>query len=109
MFKKLQQKWGVNGLNMALIITTFALGGSACARIAGQLLKLSSLEKNTIWWVVYILLVTILWPICVIIISFPLGQFKFFKNYLFRLRCMKKTTTTTTSTKHFSRVFFQMI
>ena len=85
MFKKLQQKWGVNGLNMALIITTFALGGSACARIAGQLLKLSSLEKNTIWWVVYILLVTILWPICVIVISFPLGQFKFFKNYLFRI------------------------
>ena len=85
MFKKLQQKWGVNGLNMALIITTFALGGSACARIAGQLLKLISLEKNTIWWVIYILLVTILWPICVIIISFPLGQFKFFKNYLFRI------------------------
>ena len=85
MFKKLQQKWGVNGLNMALIITTFALGGSACARIAGQLLKLASLEKNTIWWVIYILLVTILWPICVIIISYPLGQFKFFKNYLFRI------------------------
>ena len=85
MFKKLQQKWGVNGLNMALIITTFAIGGSACARIAGQLLKLSSLEKNTIWWVIYVLLVTILWPICVIIISFPLGQFKFFKNYLFRI------------------------
>jgi formyltetrahydrofolate-dependent phosphoribosylglycinamide formyltransferase len=85
MFKKLQQKWGVNGLNMALIITTFALGGSACARIAGQVLKLGSLEKNTIWWILYILLVTILWPICVIIISFPLGQFKFFKNYLFRI------------------------
>lgn len=85
MFKRLQQKWGVNGINMALIITTFALGGSACARIAGQLLKLSSLEKNTIWWVIYIILVTILWPICVILISFPLGQFKFFKNYLFRI------------------------
>ena len=70
---------------MALIITTFALGGSACARIAGLLLKLIFLEKNTIWWVVYVLLVTILWPICVIIISFPLGQFKFFKNYLFRI------------------------
>jgi formyltetrahydrofolate-dependent phosphoribosylglycinamide formyltransferase len=85
MFKRLQQKWGVNGINMALIISTFALGGSACARIAGQLLKLSSLEKNTIWWVIYIILVTILWPICVILISFPLGQFKFFKNYLFRI------------------------
>ena len=85
MFKKLQQKWGVNGINMALIITTFALGGSACARIAGQLLKIASLEKNTIWWVIYVLLVTILWPICVILISFPLGQFTFFKNYLFRI------------------------
>ena len=85
MFKRLQQKWGVNGINMALIITTFALGGSACARIAGILLKLIFLEKNTIWWVAYVLLVTILWPICVILISFPLGQFKFFKNYLFRI------------------------
>jgi formyltetrahydrofolate-dependent phosphoribosylglycinamide formyltransferase len=70
---------------MVLIITTFALGGSACARIAGLLLKMISLEKNTIWWIIYILLVTILWPICVILISFPLGQFKFFKNYLFRI------------------------
>ena len=85
MFKKLQQKWGVNGINMALIITTFAFGGSACAKIAGFFLKLTSLEKNTIWWIIYILLVTVLWPICVIIISFPLGQFKFFKNYLFRI------------------------
>ncbi len=85
MFKKLQQKWGVNGINMVLIITTFALGGSACARVAGLILKLSSLEKNSIWWIIYILLVTILWPICVILISFPLGQFKFFKNYLFRI------------------------
>ena len=85
MLKKLQQKWGVNGWNMALIITTFALGGSACARISGQLLKMTSLEKNSIWWIIYILLVTFLWPICVIVISFPLGQFKFFKNYLFRI------------------------
>lgn len=85
MLKRLQQKWGVNGINMVLIITTFAFGGSACARVAGLILKLSSLEKNTIWWVIYFLLVTILWPICVIIISFPLGQFRFFKNYLFRI------------------------
>lgn len=85
MFKKLQQKWGVNGINMVLIITTFALGGSACAKIAGFLLKLTSLEKNAIWWIIYVLLVTIVWPICVIVISFPLGQFRFFKNYLFRI------------------------
>jgi len=85
MLNNLQKKWGVNGLNMALIITTFALGGSACARVAGWLLKATELEKNFLWWVIYIFLVTLLWPVCVIIISFPLGQFNFFRNYLFRI------------------------
>jgi formyltetrahydrofolate-dependent phosphoribosylglycinamide formyltransferase len=85
MLKRLRKKWGVNGLNMALIIATFAIGGSACDRVAGFLLKNTALDKNIIWWIFYILLVTILWPVCVIIISFPLGQFQFFKNYLFRI------------------------
>lgn len=85
MFKKLKQKWGVNGWNMALIISTFALGGSACARVAGFLLKWSGMEKNLAWWFFYIILVSFLWPVCVIMISFPLGQFRFFQNYLLRI------------------------
>jgi hypothetical protein len=34
---------------------------------------------------VYILLVTILWPVMVLIVSIPFGQFKFFTGYLTKI------------------------
>ena len=82
MFKKLQEKWKVNGLNLFLIIATFALGGSLCGYAGRKLLSLTSLDKNAAWYFLYILLITILWPFAVIIVSIPLGQFAFFKKYL---------------------------
>jgi hypothetical protein len=45
-------------------------------------LGLTGMEKGALWVVVYVLLVTILWPMAVILVSIPLGQFTFFKNYL---------------------------
>jgi hypothetical protein len=85
MFKKLQERWKVNIWNLLLILITFALGGSACGKLSGILLNLWSNDKTFIWWVLYIILVTILWPFCVLIISIPLGQFSFFKNYIQRI------------------------
>ena len=85
MFKKLQEKWKVNGLNLLLIITTFAVGGSLCGFVGRKLLGLINVEKGVLWFILYILLVTILWPIAVIIVSIPLGQFTFFKKYLQRV------------------------
>jgi formyltetrahydrofolate-dependent phosphoribosylglycinamide formyltransferase len=85
MLQKLQERWKVNSLNLLLILLTFALGGSTCARLAGFLLKLMLDERSLLWWVLYVTLITILWPICVLIISIPLGQFRFFKNYLQRI------------------------
>ena len=85
MFKKLQERWKVNMWNLLLIITTFALGGTSCARLSGLILKPWSDDKTFIWWVLYIILVTILWPFCVLLISIPLGQFRFFKNYIQRI------------------------
>ena len=82
MLRKLQDRWKVNGVNLVLIITTFALGGSLCGWIGRKLLLLSSLEKGVTWFVLYIILITLLWPFCVLLISVPLGQFSFFKNYL---------------------------
>jgi hypothetical protein len=82
MFKKLQQKWNVNGLNLFLIITTFAIGGSLCGFVGRKLLGLTGLDKNFIWYILYVLLITILWPISVILVSIPMGQFAFFKKYL---------------------------
>ena len=82
MFKKLQEKWKVNSLNFWLIIATFAIGGSLCGRVGKKLLDLLSVEKGFLWVLLYVLLVTILWPLAVILVSIPLGQFAFFKNYL---------------------------
>ena len=85
MFKKLQLKWKVNGLNVLLIIATFALGGSLCGIAARKIIAFIAMEKGPLWMFVYILLMTILWPICVIITSIPLGQFVFFRKYIFKI------------------------
>jgi hypothetical protein len=85
MFDELKNKWKVGGLQLLLILCTFALGGSLCGYAGRKILSLFPLEKGVLWFVIYILLITILWPICVLIISIPFGQFSFFKNYLQRI------------------------
>lgn len=85
MFEKLKARWKVNGINLLLIITTFALGGSLCGWAGRKLLLLTGLEKGIAWLVLYILLVTLLWPLCVLIISIPLGQFAFFRKYILKI------------------------
>ncbi len=85
MFTKLKERWKVNGLNLLLIITTFALGGSLCGWAGRKLLILTNIENRMLWLLVYILLVTILWPLAVLLVSIPLGQFNFFKNYIVKI------------------------
>jgi len=86
MFKKLRARWGVSGLDLFLIITTFALGGSACAQLARMVMHLSFTgNKDFFWWAAYIGLITLFWPICVMLISIPLFQYRFFSNYLKRV------------------------
>ncbi len=85
MFEKLKAHWKVNGLNLLLIITTFALGGSLCGFMGRKLLLLTGLEKGFFWFLFYMILVTLLWPFCVLIISIPLGQFSFFKKYIMKI------------------------
>ena len=85
MFKKLKAHWKVNGINLLLIIATFALGGSLCGYAGRKLLLLTNVEKGITWIILYLLLITLLWPLCVILISIPLGQFSFFKRYLIKV------------------------
>ena len=85
MFKKLKAHWKVNTLNLVLIIATFALGGSLCGYAGRKILLLTNLEKGFTWLILYILLITLLWPACVILISIPLGQFAFFKRYIIKV------------------------
>ncbi len=48
-------------------------------------MNLLSLEKGIIWVIIYILLITLIWPLAVLLVSIPLGQFRFFSNYIKRI------------------------
>ncbi len=85
MFQKLKDRWKVNTLNLVLIISTFAIGGSLCGKAGARLLELGGLQKNFSYWFIYVLLIMLLWPLFVITVSIPLGQFSFFKNYLLHI------------------------
>ncbi|NNE29853.1 MAG: hypothetical protein HKN16_09460 [Saprospiraceae bacterium] len=82
MFEKLKAKWGVGPLQLTLILITFAIGGSLSGYLAKIVIGLLDWEKSFLWWVVYILVVTCLWPLCVISVSVIFGQYPFFKKYL---------------------------
>lgn len=82
MFARLKDKWKVGWFQFLLIFTTFALGGSLCARAGSWLLQLFLEEKNVLYWILYVPLITLLWPLCVLLVSIPLGQFRFFTGYL---------------------------
>lgn len=47
---------------------------------------LTGLEKGPAWVLLYIILVTLLWPFCVLLISVPFGQFTFFIKYLAKMK-----------------------
>lgn len=82
MFERLQQKWKVNGLQLALILCTFAIGGSLTGYAGRRLMPLLDIEQNWLWILVYIIMVTLLWPLAVLLVSIPFGQFRFFVQYL---------------------------
>lgn len=85
MFEKLRQKWKVNVLQLTLILCTFAIGGSLTGYVAKKIMNLLSIDDDWLWVLVYLVLVTITWPIMVLIISIPFGQFRFFSNYTKKL------------------------
>jgi hypothetical protein len=85
MFGKLRKKWKVNVLQLVLILCTFAIGGSLTGYAAKKIMNLLSIGSDWLWVIIYLLLVTIIWPIMVLVISIPFGQFRFFSNYTRKL------------------------
>lgn len=83
---KLRHKWQVkNILQVVLILCTFAIGGTLCGYLGRRVMHLIDPGHKVLWVVVYILMVTILWPLCVLLVSIPFGQFRFFTRYLKKL------------------------
>jgi hypothetical protein len=83
-FTRLRNKWGVSGIRFILIFCTFAMGGSLCGWAARKLLGLTSID-GALWLLLYFLLVSLLWPLAVLVVSIPMGQFPFFRDYLRRM------------------------
>ena len=84
MLNKLKEKWGVGPLQLVLILCTFAIGGS----LSGYLAKLVMGTNDgfgMLWLMLYIVVVTLLWPFCVLGVSIFFGQFPFFKKYLAKM------------------------
>ena len=73
MFSRLQEKWKVSGLRLVLILCTFAIGGSATGWVGKKIMNLLAIEQDWLWAVVYIVLMTVLWPLMVLLISIPFG------------------------------------
>ncbi len=82
MLNRLQQKWKVNGWRLLLIIATFAIGGSFCGYAGRRLMHILQIDHPILWTIVYLVLITLIWPPSVLLVSIPLGQFPFFKRYL---------------------------
>jgi formyltetrahydrofolate-dependent phosphoribosylglycinamide formyltransferase len=85
MFERLQKKWKVSGTQLALVLCVFALGGSATGWMGKVIMNWLSVERGWLWTLIYIIVVTLLWPLTVLIVSIPFGQFSFFTNYLKRI------------------------
>jgi len=85
MFEKLKQKWKVGGLQLALIICTFAFGGSLTGFVGKKIMNVLNIQQDWLWAIIYILLVTLLWPVMVLAVSVPFGQFRFFSRYVRKL------------------------
>ena len=80
--KRLQEKWRVSFFQLVLILCTFAIGGSLSGYGAKKVMSVLDMDKSVLWWILYIVVVSLLWPLCVITVSIFFGQFRFFKNYL---------------------------
>jgi formyltetrahydrofolate-dependent phosphoribosylglycinamide formyltransferase len=82
MFDRLKKKWNVNGPQLTLVLCTFAIGGSVTGYTARKLLGLVDIGQRWLWILIYIILLTLIWPVAVYLISFPFGQSAFFTRYL---------------------------
>lgn len=85
MLKRLQQKWNVSSLQLLLILCTFAIGGSLTGYTGRKILNLFDLNQDWLWVLIYVVLITMLWPLSVILVSIPMGQFRFFNRYIHKL------------------------
>lgn len=85
MLERLQKKWKVGPVRLLLIIMVFAIGGSATGYLGRKVMPLFSIGSAWLYIPVYIIIITLIWPLMVLVISIPFGQFAFFRSYIKKL------------------------
>jgi len=85
MFDNLKKKWGVGALQLTLILCTFAIGGSLTGFTGKKIMNALPEMPDWTWAILYLLIITILWPISVLLVSIPFGQFPFFRKYISKI------------------------
>lgn len=93
-------------MRLALILCTFAIGGSLCGRLGSVFLDKLGIESLWIYIPLYLVLVTLLWPLCVLLVSIPFGQWRFFTTYLRQMGsriARRKSRSTRTRHLHHQR------
>jgi hypothetical protein len=74
-----------NVIVLPICINNFSSPNSSAASCSWLSKKIvfAFLDQNSVLgWIAYFICVCLLWPLCVLVISIPLGQFTFFKNYV---------------------------
>jgi len=82
MFERLKNKWKVNGVQLLLVLCTFAIGGSLTGYAGKKIMNRLSIDQDWLWVIIYIIIITIIWPMAVMLVSIFFGQFRFFQGYL---------------------------
>lgn len=85
MFDRLQKKWNVSGWRLVLILITFAVGGSLTGYAGKWAMQTLGIQQTAVYIPVYIIIITIIWPMMVLLVSVFTGQFIFFRDYLMKM------------------------
>lgn len=84
MFKRLQQKWKVNGWQLCWILCVFAITGTATAWLSRIITSWLGMNADSFWvWRLLVRLGVLIfgYQVIILIVSFFFGQFRFFWNY----------------------------
>lgn len=84
MFKRLQQKWKVNGWQLFLILCVFAITGTTTAWISKSITAWVGLTpQSPLLYRAGLRTLVLLfgYQVIILLVSIPFGQFRFFWNY----------------------------
>ena len=97
MFKRLQEKWKVNGWQLFCILCVFAITGTTTAYLSKIITSWLGMNADTLWvWKLLVRLVVLIfgYQFIILIVALLFGQFHFFWNYEKKiLRWLRKLIT----------------